>query len=80
LEASTDHLLALRDALRTRIRGELRLDALTRGLYATDGSMYQKMPLGVFFPRSAEDVQALVADWACRFCRAAEARLWPGRR
>ena len=62
MEASTDHLLALRDALRTRIRGELRLDALTRGLYATDGSMYQKMPLGVFFPRSAEDVQALVEE------------------
>ena len=52
----------LRDTLARRTRGDLRLDTLTRGLYATDGSMYQKMPLGVFFPRHADDVQALVEE------------------
>ncbi len=44
-------------ALRPRIQGELRSEAMTRALYATDASMYQIMPHGVLFPRHAEDVQ-----------------------
>lgn len=55
---SPDALRDLQAALRGTT-GELRLDRLSRALYATDGSMYQKMPLGVFFPRSADDVAAL---------------------
>jgi len=34
-----------------KIPCELRTDALTRRLYATDASIYQVMPLGVAFPR-----------------------------
>ncbi|WP_456426939.1 FAD-binding and (Fe-S)-binding domain-containing protein [Rhodocaloribacter sp.] len=45
-------------ALRPRITGALRTDAMTRGLYATDASLYQIMPVGVLFPRHADDVQA----------------------
>ena len=45
-------------ALRPRLRGELRLDALHRALYATDASLYREPPLGVLLPRHADDVQA----------------------
>ena len=45
-------------ALRPRLTGALRTDAMTRGLYATDASLYQIMPVGVLFPRHADDVQA----------------------
>ena len=40
------------------LRGEVRFDAFTRGLYSTDASHYQIEPLGVVFPRSVEDVEA----------------------
>ncbi|NNL30569.1 MAG: FAD-binding oxidoreductase [Gemmatimonadetes bacterium] len=40
------------------MRGEVRFDALTRGIYSTDASHYQIEPLGVVFPRSVEDVEA----------------------
>ena len=46
--------------LRGAIRGEVRFDAFTRGLYSTDASHYQIEPLGVVFPRSAEDVEAIM--------------------
>lgn len=58
---SPDALRDLAHALRGTT-GELRLDRLSRALYATDGSMYQKMPLGVFVPRSADDVVALATE------------------
>jgi len=41
--------------------GELRLDALSRKLYATDASVYRRIPLGVVFPRHTKDLQAIVA-------------------
>lgn len=43
-----------------QIEGELRFDALHRRLYAQDASIYAEQPAGVAFPRSTEDVQALV--------------------
>ena len=48
--------------LRPRIRGDLRFDAMTRGLYATDASMYEIMPLAVVVPRAVEDVQAVIEE------------------
>ena len=42
------------------IEGEVRFDRLTRGLYSTDASHYQVEPLGVVFPRSIGDVQAIL--------------------
>jgi FAD/FMN-containing dehydrogenase/Fe-S oxidoreductase len=42
------------------IAGEVRADLTTRILYATDASIYRVEPLGVVFPRTAEDLQASV--------------------
>jgi len=39
--------------------GELRFDAVTRGVYSTDASLYQIPPLGVAFPRHRDDVVTL---------------------
>jgi FAD/FMN-containing dehydrogenase len=52
---------ALAAELRTRIRGEVRFDEGSRALYATDGSNYRQVPIGVVIPRSKEDVEATVA-------------------
>jgi FAD/FMN-containing dehydrogenase/Fe-S oxidoreductase len=46
--------------LRGPFRGRVALDDLTRGLYATDGSLFQVTPLGVAFPRDADDLAVLV--------------------
>jgi len=48
-------LLARR--LRSDTRGEVLFSAADRGRYATDASIYQAMPLGVFVPRDAADVR-----------------------
>jgi len=40
--------------------GDVRFDHLTRLLYSTDASLYQVMPVGVVFPRDADDVSAVV--------------------
>lgn len=42
--------------LRAHLRGEVRFDDATRALYATDGSNYRQVPLGVVRPRDVEDV------------------------
>lgn len=47
--------------LRRHIRGEVRFDDGTRALYATDGSSYRQVPIGVVLPRDADDVIATVA-------------------
>src|SRR5712692_1340377 len=59
---------ALEAALRRHLRGEVRFDAGTRALYATDGSNYRQVPIGVVVPRDTEDVLAAVA--LCREHRA----------
>src|SRR5437867_8363392 len=51
-------------ALRRHLRGEVRFDASSRALYATDGSNYRQVPIGVVLPRDADDVVA-----AMRVCR-----------
>src|SRR5204863_8212359 len=43
-------------ALRRCLRGEVRFDAGSRALYATDASNYRKVPIGVVIPRDADDV------------------------
>jgi FAD/FMN-containing dehydrogenase/Fe-S oxidoreductase len=55
---------ALAAHLRRRIQGEIRFDAGSRALYATDLSIYRQVPIGVVIPRSVEDVIETVA--ACR--------------
>lgn len=38
----------------------IHTDSQTRHLYANDASMYEELPLGVFFPTSTADIQNLV--------------------
>src|SRR5437899_10402379 len=52
---------ALADALRASISGEVRFDAGSQALYATDGSNYRQVPVGVVIPTNAEDVIQTVA-------------------
>jgi len=49
---------ALASSLRRELRGEVRFEAMARGLYATDASIYQMFPLGVVVPRDVADVEA----------------------
>jgi len=42
--------------LRQVVRGEVRFDDGSRALYATDGSNYRQVPIGVVIPRDADDV------------------------
>ncbi len=51
---------ALAAALRTKVQGEVRFDAGSRALYATDGSNYRQVPIGVVLPRVLDDVFATV--------------------
>jgi FAD/FMN-containing dehydrogenase len=50
----------LEQALKAAIGGEVRFDRLTRRIYSTDASIYSIEPIGVAFPRSADDVSAAV--------------------
>src|SRR5579862_8389623 len=50
--------------LKTRVKGEVRFDAGSRALYATDASNYRQVPIGVVLPRDIADVEATMA--ACR--------------
>jgi FAD/FMN-containing dehydrogenase/Fe-S oxidoreductase len=48
-------------ALGRGLRGEVRFDAWTRQMFSRDASMYAIEPLGVVFPRDADDVAAAVS-------------------
>ncbi|HEY3930647.1 MAG TPA: FAD-binding and (Fe-S)-binding domain-containing protein [Candidatus Koribacter sp.] len=54
----------LEQRLRSELRGEVRFDNGTRALYATDGSNYRQVPIGVVIPKNDDDVRATLA--ACR--------------
>ncbi len=47
--------------LTDRLQGEVRFDAGSRALYATDSSNYRQTPIGVVIPKSVEDVIQTVA-------------------
>jgi FAD/FMN-containing dehydrogenase/Fe-S oxidoreductase len=51
---------ALRQALESRIKGEVRFDPVTRALYATDASVYQIEPLAAVVVKSREDLIEVV--------------------
>ena len=54
----------LEKELKRSLRGEVRFDRGSRALYATDGSNYRQIPIGLVIPRDADDVVAAVA--ACK--------------
>ncbi len=61
LTIQQDQIVELEAELRRRTSGEVRFDAGSRALYATDGSNYRQVPIGVVVPRSIEDVVETVA-------------------
>jgi FAD/FMN-containing dehydrogenase/Fe-S oxidoreductase len=54
----------LEQRLRRVVRGEVRFDAGSRALYATDASNYRQIPIGLVIPADVADVEATLA--ACR--------------
>lgn len=55
---------ALEKTLRQVVSGEVRFDAGSKALYATDGSNYRQVPIGVVIPKTKQDVIETVV--ACR--------------
>ena len=51
----------LAERLRGTVEGPVRFDALTRGLYSTDASIYRIEPVGVVLPRTLGDIDATMA-------------------
>jgi FAD/FMN-containing dehydrogenase/Fe-S oxidoreductase len=59
---------ALERALRERTSAEVRFDAVSRALYATDASVYTLRPLGVALPRTRDDLVEIVRICASLGC------------
>jgi FAD/FMN-containing dehydrogenase/Fe-S oxidoreductase len=51
----------LENELKQNIRGEVRFDRASRAMYATDGSNYRQVPIGLVIPRDDSDVVAAMA-------------------
>ena len=49
------------DLLKEGLAGELLTDNLSTTLYATDASVYRKIPLAVAFPKNIGDIKKLIA-------------------
>jgi FAD/FMN-containing dehydrogenase/Fe-S oxidoreductase len=46
--------------LSNELEGELHFDDLHKSIYATDASVYRKLPLAVSFPKNKEDIKKLI--------------------
>jgi FAD/FMN-containing dehydrogenase/Fe-S oxidoreductase len=46
---------------KTKFQGDFHLDSLHTSIYATDASVYRKIPLAVAFPKTADDIKQLIA-------------------
>ncbi|MGC6285016.1 MAG: FAD-binding and (Fe-S)-binding domain-containing protein [Polaribacter sp.] len=46
--------------LQKKLKGELHYDALYKSLYATDASVYRKIPTAVAYPKNNEDLKILI--------------------
>jgi FAD/FMN-containing dehydrogenase/Fe-S oxidoreductase len=55
---------ALEVELSRRVAGEVRFDAASKALYATDASNYRQVPIGVVIPKTRNDVIETIA--VCR--------------
>ncbi len=47
-------------SLSIQLEGEVKFDNLSKALYATDASVYRRIPLAVIFPKSVDDIKKLV--------------------
>ncbi len=67
-KSSVADSVGLSEALRAQVRGgligDVRFDSSSRALYATDGSNYRQVPIGVVLPRDADDVLGAIS--VCR--------------
>lgn len=61
LQSTEVNIRALATALRAKVAGEVRFDNGSRALYATDGSNYRQIPIGIVLPHNVEDVEQVVA-------------------
>ncbi|RQS65465.1 FAD-binding oxidoreductase [Burkholderia sp. Bp8963] len=64
IEVGQELLDTLAADLRTAVRGEVRFDAGSKALYASDASNYRQVPLGVVVPAGADDLAAALG--VCR--------------
>ncbi|MFY0629474.1 MAG: FAD-binding protein [Flavobacteriaceae bacterium] len=46
--------------LNNSLKGEVLVDDLHKTLYATDASVYRKIPLGIAYPKDEKDIQLLI--------------------
>jgi FAD/FMN-containing dehydrogenase/Fe-S oxidoreductase len=46
--------------LKSQLKGELYFDDLMRKLYATDASVYRKLPIAVALPKDSDDIKELI--------------------
>jgi len=53
-------MLKILETLSSKLNGELLYDNLHKSIYATDASVYRKIPLGVAFPANDEDLKVLI--------------------
>jgi FAD/FMN-containing dehydrogenase/Fe-S oxidoreductase len=51
----------LEHALKHAVSGDVRFDNSSRALYATDGSNFRQVPIGVVLPRNIDDVVATIS-------------------
>ncbi len=68
MNESAEHtpLAVLSRQLQKQLEGEVRIGTGDRALYSTDASNYQRYPIAIVTPRSAADVEAVLA-WARRY-------------
>ena len=63
------------------VRGDVRFDNGSRALYATDGSNFRQVPIGVVLPRDMDDVVATISlarEYGAPIFAAAEGLRLPG--
>src|SRR5213076_3629075 len=58
--AQNDNMTSAQERKIKQTGCDARFDNLTRKLYSTDASIYQIEPLGVAFPRNAEQASAVI--------------------
>jgi FAD/FMN-containing dehydrogenase len=51
-------LSGLQRGLQAAVRGEVRFDTASRAMYASDGSNFRQVPIGVVIPRTLDDIVA----------------------
>ncbi|MDH1692568.1 FAD-binding and (Fe-S)-binding domain-containing protein [Pseudomonas sp. TYF_15] len=65
-------LLNLRSKLEAQTSAEVRFDAATRAIYASEASNYRQLPIGIVIPRSVDDIVTTV-----RLCKEAGIPILP---